>query len=348
MGSHLITAIGQDPVLRHVKLVAEPWDASMDGYRVGRVPAAVGRVERPVPRHDARLLARRTPPAYATVAYAARRVERPLRRRRPLAVRVGQLRHRPRRLHAARPRVLQRTSTTRPTARTTATAPTTTGRGTAASRARPTTRRSSRCAGARPRNLMATLLLLQRRADADRRRRARPHPGRQQQRLLPGQRDVVDRLATRRRVARRLRDHQDRAAAAPRAPGAAPAALLRGPPDDQRRHQGPRRGCTPTAARCPTDDWNDDSCRTRRDVPRRRAAALPRPARRAGARQVLPDLAQRRHRRRRSSRSRTTSGCTTARWCCRPTPSIAVGTADPGRQRRCELQAQSVLVLRQT
>ncbi len=38
MGSHLITAIGQDPVLRHVKLVAEPWDASMDGYRVGQFP----------------------------------------------------------------------------------------------------------------------------------------------------------------------------------------------------------------------------------------------------------------------------------------------------------------------
>jgi glycogen debranching enzyme GlgX len=38
MGSHLITAIGQDPVLRHVKLVAEPWDASMDGYKVGQFP----------------------------------------------------------------------------------------------------------------------------------------------------------------------------------------------------------------------------------------------------------------------------------------------------------------------
>ena len=38
MGSHLITAIGQDPVLRHVKLIAEPWDASMDGYKVGEFP----------------------------------------------------------------------------------------------------------------------------------------------------------------------------------------------------------------------------------------------------------------------------------------------------------------------
>ncbi|MBA3782947.1 MAG: glycogen debranching protein GlgX [Nocardioides sp.] len=38
MGSHLLVAIGQDPVLRHVKLIAEPWDASMDGYRVGGFP----------------------------------------------------------------------------------------------------------------------------------------------------------------------------------------------------------------------------------------------------------------------------------------------------------------------
>jgi glycogen debranching enzyme GlgX len=38
MASSLLTCIGQDPVLRHVKLVAEPWDTSMDGYRVGEFP----------------------------------------------------------------------------------------------------------------------------------------------------------------------------------------------------------------------------------------------------------------------------------------------------------------------
>jgi len=38
MRSHLLTTIGQDPALRHVKLIAEPWDASMDGYRVGGFP----------------------------------------------------------------------------------------------------------------------------------------------------------------------------------------------------------------------------------------------------------------------------------------------------------------------
>ena len=38
MAGALLTCIGQDPVLRHVKLIAEPWDASMDGYRVGEFP----------------------------------------------------------------------------------------------------------------------------------------------------------------------------------------------------------------------------------------------------------------------------------------------------------------------
>ncbi len=38
MACHFLTTIGQDPVLRHAKLIAEPWDISMDGYRVGEFP----------------------------------------------------------------------------------------------------------------------------------------------------------------------------------------------------------------------------------------------------------------------------------------------------------------------
>ncbi len=38
MRSAFLTTISQDPVLRHVKLIAEPWDASMDGYQVGSFP----------------------------------------------------------------------------------------------------------------------------------------------------------------------------------------------------------------------------------------------------------------------------------------------------------------------
>jgi len=36
--STFVTAVGQDPVLRQVKLIAEPWDASMEGYQVGNFP----------------------------------------------------------------------------------------------------------------------------------------------------------------------------------------------------------------------------------------------------------------------------------------------------------------------
>ncbi|WP_246004031.1 glycogen debranching protein GlgX [Nocardioides marmoriginsengisoli] len=38
MQSNLLTTIGQDPALRHAKLIAEPWDASGDGYKVGEYP----------------------------------------------------------------------------------------------------------------------------------------------------------------------------------------------------------------------------------------------------------------------------------------------------------------------
>ncbi len=38
LDGHFLTTISQDPILRHVKLIAEPWDASMDGYQVGRFP----------------------------------------------------------------------------------------------------------------------------------------------------------------------------------------------------------------------------------------------------------------------------------------------------------------------
>jgi glycogen operon protein len=38
MRSAFLTTVSQDPVLRYVKLIAEPWDASMDGYLVGSFP----------------------------------------------------------------------------------------------------------------------------------------------------------------------------------------------------------------------------------------------------------------------------------------------------------------------
>ena len=51
--------VQQDPVISQVKLIAEPWDVGEGGYQVGNFPRPVDRVERQVPRHRARLLARR-------------------------------------------------------------------------------------------------------------------------------------------------------------------------------------------------------------------------------------------------------------------------------------------------
>jgi isoamylase len=38
MGSAFLTAVGQDPVLRDVKLIAEPWDLGAGGYQLGNFP----------------------------------------------------------------------------------------------------------------------------------------------------------------------------------------------------------------------------------------------------------------------------------------------------------------------
>ncbi len=138
--------IHQDPVLSQVKLIAEPWDVGPGGYQVGnfpvlwaewngkyrdamrdfwrgqaqrrRVRAALHRLERPLPATTAATRSPRStssPPTTASRCATSSRTTR---------------------------------STTRRTARTTATAPTTTAPGTAAPRARPTTRRCSRCARA--------------------------------------------------------------------------------------------------------------------------------------------------------------------------------------------------------
>ena len=122
------------------------------GRRRGRLPgrqlpAAVVGVERPLPRHDPRLLARRAGDA-GRVRLPLHRQLRPVPGRHPAADGVDQLRHRPRRVHARRPRRRTTTSTTRPTARTTATASRTTARGTTASRDRRRSARSSPCAPA--------------------------------------------------------------------------------------------------------------------------------------------------------------------------------------------------------
>ena len=82
------------------------------GHRRGRLPgrqlpAPVDGVERPLPRHRARLLARRRSHP-GRVRLPAGRLRRPLPERPAPPARQHQLHHRPRRLHPARPGLLQR------------------------------------------------------------------------------------------------------------------------------------------------------------------------------------------------------------------------------------------------
>ena len=132
--------IHQDPVLSQVKLIAEPWDVGPGGYQVGNFPVLWTEwngLYRDTVRDFWRGASATSPSSRQRFTGSSDLYER----RRPPAVRVDQLRHRARRLHAARPRLVQREAQRGEPARTTATAPTTTARGTAASRGRPTTRR---------------------------------------------------------------------------------------------------------------------------------------------------------------------------------------------------------------
>ena len=156
-----------------------------------QLPGAVVGVERRLPRHHARLLAR--PRQRRRVRLAAVGLGRPVRVRRPRPVRLDQLHHRPRRLHAARPRLLQREAQRgqpggQPGRHRRQPLLELRRRG---RHRRPGDHRAARAPAAQ---LPDHAVRLPGHADAARRRRAQPHPGRQQQRLVPGQRDLLVRL----------------------------------------------------------------------------------------------------------------------------------------------------------
>ena len=187
-------AIRQDPVLARRQA-----DRRAVGRRPGRLsgrqlPARLVRVERPLPRHRARSTGAATTAHAAEFAAAPDRLGRPVRAARPPRLGQRQLRHRARRLHAARPGHLQREAQRGER------------RGQPRRPQRTTTRWNCGVEGPtddpailalrerQKRNLLATLLLSQGTPMLLGRRRDRPHPGRQQQRLLPGQRDQLVRL----------------------------------------------------------------------------------------------------------------------------------------------------------
>ena len=141
--------VAQDPVISRIKLIAEPWDVGQtDSYSVGRFPALWrewnGRF-----RDTVRDFWRGSRWGAARFRHPDLRVLRPVRRRpqRPPPRSTSSPRTTGLRCATWSP---MSASTTRPTASTTGTEPTTTGRGTAAWKAPPATRRSWRCAPASP------------------------------------------------------------------------------------------------------------------------------------------------------------------------------------------------------
>ncbi len=290
MACHLLTCIAQDPVLRHVKLIAEPWDLSAEGYRLGEFPAQWvewndqyrdtmrefwrGRSDgvrnvatRLAGSSDLYLDDGRSP--YASINFITAHDGFTLRDLVSYDAKHNEANGEDNRDGTDDNRSWNC--------------------GVEGQTSSPEVARPAAPAGCQPDRQPVPV---QRSADDHRRRRARADPGGQQQPLLAGQRDLVGRLGRRGRVARHLRDHPDGAAPASRASRAAAAALVRGPPGDPGRPQGP--GLDPPrrtrddrrrlAGRRPAGD---------RDVRLGRPDPLPRPARRAAPRHRLPRLAQR-------------------------------------------------------
>ncbi len=156
--------------------------------RARELPSRMERVERPLPRHRARLLAQH-PRDARRLRHADHGLVGPVRPRAP-ADRVRQPRHRPRRLHAVGSRQLRRQAQRgqrRGQPRRLRRQPQLELRCRRPDR-RPSRGRAARAPAAQPALDPAAL---RGHTAAAQRRRAWPHAGRQQQHLLPGQRRSV-------------------------------------------------------------------------------------------------------------------------------------------------------------
>ena len=190
--------------------------------------------------------------------------------------------------------------------------------------------------GRQRRNFLATLLALAGHPDAARRRRDRPHAGRQQQRLLPGQRDLVVRLGARGRRPARVHAATDRLPA--RASGVPAPPLL---PRRVARRGRPRHRVVP--ARRLRDEGRGLVVRLRegdRGVLERRDDPEPGRARRARGGRFLPGALQRPSRAARASRRPRRSGALAGCGCSTPrTPSTRARAWTPPPPRRWTREA---------
>ena len=194
--SSFFDLIQQDPVVSQVKLIAEPWDVGEGGYQVGNFPPAVVGVERQVPRRASATSGGAPDRTVAEFGYRFTGSSDLYEADGRTPVGQHQLRHRPRRLHAGRPGLLRaqaQRGQRRGQPRRHRRQPLVELRGRGPDR-RPRRPGPARAPAAQPPGHAAAV---PGRAHAARRRRDRPHPGRQQQRLLPGQRDLLVRLGRR-------------------------------------------------------------------------------------------------------------------------------------------------------
>ena len=232
--------VQQDPVVSQVKLIAEPWDVGDGGYQVGNFPPLWTEWNGKY-RDTVRDFWRGEPATLGEFASRLTGSSDLYDALGPQADRVDQLRHRPRRLHPARPGVLQREAQRgqrRGQQRRREPQPLVELR----RRGRDRRPGDPRAAAASAAQLAHHAAAQPGRADARPRRRGRPHPARQQQRLLPGQRAVVGGLGARRRAAGAAGVHRGPDRAAPQPPGVpAPPVLRRRPgprrPERARRHR---------------------------------------------------------------------------------------------------------------
>ena len=178
-------AIREDPVLSQVKMIAEPWDMGPYGYQVGAFGDRAGASGTTGSATTSATSGAGNTHGVSELAQRLAGLAGHLRPRRPARRRQRQLRHRPRRLHPARPGDLRRQAQRRQrrvqpgrVRRQPLLELRRRGRD-----RRPQRQRAAAPAGPEPDGHADAG---HRRADDHRRRRAGPHPAGQQQRLLPG------------------------------------------------------------------------------------------------------------------------------------------------------------------
>ena len=280
-------------MVSQVKLIAEPWDVGEGGYQVGNFPPLWTEWNGKY-RDTVRDFWRGQPADAARVRLPADRLIRPVRDQRPAPGRVDQLRHLPRRVHPGRPGELQRQAQRgqrrgqpgrhrrQPLLELRRRGP---GRG-------PRGHRAARPAAAQ---LPGHPVPVAGHPDAAGRRRDRPHPGGQQQRLLPGQRDLLGGLVPRGRRARPAGLHPAAGPAAAAPPGVPPPPLLPG------RVRGTATATGGTRHRLAHPGGRRDDRgglagllrEVGRGLPQRVGDHRARPARRPGDRQEVPAAVQR-------------------------------------------------------